>query len=277
MKLTLVTINLNDAQGLQKTLSSVWERQTFSDLEQIVIDGGSTDGSVDVIKKFADKLAYWVSEPDSGIYNAMNKGIVRAKGDYLLFLNSGDWLDDDVLSKVFSQSLADDIVYGNYTRVEKDGHRSSMIYKRPFNCVDLLLYSVGHPASFIKRELFDCELYNEDFRIVSDWAFFVKQIIGNGCSISHVNLNVSFFNSYGITSKPEMQKLATEESIRFLTDNFGPGIAELYKDVRRREDIFGYLSKWRVKEFLDSPWLLKYTSKCVNVLFWLKQILGIKR
>ena len=100
MKLSVITINLNDAEGLQKTLRSVWERQSFTDFEHIVIDGASTDGSVEVIKKYADKLAYWVSEPDKGIYSAMNKGIVRARGEYLLFINSGDWLADDVLAKV---------------------------------------------------------------------------------------------------------------------------------------------------------------------------------
>lgn len=277
MKLSIVTVNLNDALGLQRTMLSVWERQTFVDFEHIVIDGASTDGSVEVIRKYANRLAYWVSEPDKGIYNAMNKGIVRAKGDYLLFLNSGDWLDDDVLSKVFFQSQEDDIVYGNYTCVEKDGHLSPMIYKRPFNCVDLLLYSIGHPASFIKRELFDSELYNEDFRIVSDWAFFVKQIIGNGCSISHIDLNISFFNSYGLTSKPEAEKIILDEHIKFLTANFGRGVAELYKSVRKREDVIGYLSDGRIKEFLDSSWMLKYTRKCVNVLFHIKKFLGINR
>lgn len=277
MKLSIITVNLNDAAGLRRTMVSVWERQSFADFEHIVIDGASTDGSVDVIREYAGRLAYWVSEPDKGIYNAMNKGILRAKGDYLLFLNSGDWLDDDVLSKVISQPMQDDIVYGNYTCVGKDGNLFPMIYKRPLSYVDLLLYSIGHPASFIKRELFDGELYNEDFRIVSDWAFFVKQIIGNGCSVSHISLNITFFNAYGITSKPEMRKVASDEHARFLTDNFGSGIAELYKGVRERENIFGYLSDWRVKEFLDSSWMLKYTRKCVNILFWLRKTLRITR
>lgn len=89
-KLSIITVNLNDYKGLEKTLKSVWENQSFSDFEHIVIDGASTDGSVDVIKRYANKLAYWVSEPDSGIYNAMNKGILKAKGDYLLFLNGRD-------------------------------------------------------------------------------------------------------------------------------------------------------------------------------------------
>ncbi|MDR2910496.1 MAG: glycosyltransferase [Bacteroidales bacterium] len=91
MKLSIITINLNNVAGLQKTIESV-VKQTFTDYEYIVIDGGSTDGSADIIKQHANKITYWVSEPDKGIYNAMNKGIRVAKGEYCLFLNSGDWL-----------------------------------------------------------------------------------------------------------------------------------------------------------------------------------------
>ncbi len=87
LKLSIITINLNNLAGLQKTMQSVFE-QTFTDYEYIVIDGGSTDGSKEYIEQHSDKLAYWVSEKDKGIYNAMNKGIIKAGGDYLLFLNS---------------------------------------------------------------------------------------------------------------------------------------------------------------------------------------------
>ena len=90
-KLSIITVNLNNCIGLQKTFDSLFE-QIFKDFEQIVIDGGSTDGSRELIETNVDKISYWVSEKDSGIYNAMNKGIIKATGDYLLFLNSGDHL-----------------------------------------------------------------------------------------------------------------------------------------------------------------------------------------
>ena len=111
-KLSIITINLNNAAGLRKTIESV-VNQTFTDYEYLIIDGGSTDGSVEVIKEFADKITYWVSEPDKGIYNAMNKGILKARGEYLQFLNSGDWLvDNEVLFRVFSLNHFEDILYG---------------------------------------------------------------------------------------------------------------------------------------------------------------------
>ena len=90
MKLSIITVNLNNLEGLKKTYESVVS-QTFTDYEWLVIDGGSTDGSREFIEQHQDKFAYWCSEPDKGIYNAMNKGIVRAKGEYLNFMNSGDY------------------------------------------------------------------------------------------------------------------------------------------------------------------------------------------
>ena len=89
MKLSVITINYNNRDGLRKTIESV-VNQTCRDFEYIIIDGGSTDGSVDVIKQYADRIDYWVSEPDKGIYHAMNKGIAVAHGEYLNFMNSGD-------------------------------------------------------------------------------------------------------------------------------------------------------------------------------------------
>ena len=113
-QLSIITINKNDAKGLEKTLESIWKKQSFKDFEHIIIDGASTDNSINIIKKYASHLSYWVSEPDKGIYNAMNKGIIKAKGNYLLFLNSGDWLENDILARVFkeiSQKILSMLIY----------------------------------------------------------------------------------------------------------------------------------------------------------------------
>lgn len=83
-QLSIITINRNDAQGLEKPRKYM-EKQSFKDFEHIIIDGASTDNSINIIKKYASHLSYWVSEPDKGIYNAMNKGIIKAKGNYLCF------------------------------------------------------------------------------------------------------------------------------------------------------------------------------------------------
>ena len=115
MKLSIITVNLNNAGGLQKTIESV-VTQTWLDFELIIVDGDSTDGSVEVIQQFNDSAIpqfHWVSEPDSGVYQAMNKGIRMAQGEYLLFLNSGDFLvDSNVLSQVFKFGFSADILFG---------------------------------------------------------------------------------------------------------------------------------------------------------------------
>lgn len=113
MKLSIITVNRNNTEGLRKTIESVVS-QTYTDFEYIIIDGASTDGSVDIIKEYADRITYWVSEPDNGIYNAMNKGILKAKGEYLQFLNSGDWLvDEGVLQTMIKYTDDVDILIGN--------------------------------------------------------------------------------------------------------------------------------------------------------------------
>ena len=177
MKLSIITVNLNDCNGLKKTIESVI-CQTFTDYEYIVIDGASTDGSVDVIKQYANKITYWVSEPDTGIYNAMNKGILQAKGEYCLFLNSGDWLvENNILEKVFSITFDEDIVYGYDKHV---GSSKVKCYPEKWNFRVFLDDTLPHVASFIKRNLFyEVAFYNEENKAISDWEFFVLAIVNS--------------------------------------------------------------------------------------------------
>lgn len=110
MKLSIITVKLNNRDGLKRTIDSVVS-QTFTDYEWIVIDGGSTDGSRELIEQYQDHFAYWCSEPDKGIYNAMNKGIAHAKGEWLQFLNSGDVLySNNTLASVFSSKYDADVL-----------------------------------------------------------------------------------------------------------------------------------------------------------------------
>jgi glycosyltransferase involved in cell wall biosynthesis len=170
-KLSIVTVNKNNSAGLQKTLESV-SVQTFKDFEHIVIDGASNDGSIDVIKKFPH-IAYYESEPDNGIYFAMNKGVEKSTGEYCLFLNSGDYLvDGKVLEKVFNFDLSEDIVYGDC--VKKGMLRKAASGHLPIT----LFYKLSpfmHGCSFIKKSLLsDMKGYRTDFSIASDFAFFVE-------------------------------------------------------------------------------------------------------
>ena len=120
MKFSIITINYNNVEGLRNTIKSV-VNQTYTDYEFIIIDGGSTDGSVEVIKEYANIITYWVSEPDKGIYNAMNKGIEVANGEYLNFMNSGDcFYNNDVLQKVADYHLEKDMIVGHDYHYNED-------------------------------------------------------------------------------------------------------------------------------------------------------------
>ena len=201
MKLSIITVNLNNREGLQKTIDSVVS-QTFRDFEWIVIDGGSTDGSKELIEQYADHFAYWVSEPDKGIYNAMNKGIKVAKGVYLQFLNSGDWLcDSEVLEKVFGKERSADILYG-YMLVEGSKSFSCSAMMKPvLHWTDFIGNTLPHQASFIKRVLFEkFGFYDETYKIAGDTKFFIKAIVWEKATYEFVPEKIATFQPGGISS-----------------------------------------------------------------------------
>jgi glycosyltransferase involved in cell wall biosynthesis len=198
-KLSVITINLNNKPGLEKTIKSVSD-QTFTDFEYLIIDGASSDGSVDVIKNNNNKIDFWISESDTGIYNAMNKGIRNSTGIYCLFLNSGDILaNPGILEKCFNEDFSDDIIYCNL--ICDNGNE--LTYKKlssELTFWDFFIDSIGHQSSFIKRELFSrIGFYNENFMIVSDWEFFLKAIFVNRCSLRYLDEYLAVFNTSGIS------------------------------------------------------------------------------
>ena len=203
---------MNNKDGLQHTIQSVL-RQTFDDFEYIVIDGGSGDGSVQLINQYSERIDYWISELDSGIYAAMNKGISQAKGDFCLMLNSGDWLvEPDVLEKVFSIQPTADLLVGA-CQVSNRGvivHTSwpskhislSSFYKR----------TIPHQSTFIKRELFEkYGYYKEIYRIHGDYEFWIRTIIFNHCSIQPIQIVVTDYNSEGVSSMERNTSLSETE------------------------------------------------------------------
>ena len=153
--LSIITINLNNADGLERTIESVLN-QTYNDYEYIIIDGASNDKSVEIIKKYSHRVTHWISEKDSGIYNAMNKGIKLANGKYCQFLNSGDLLfDNNTLSNIFKSSHNDDIIYGNIMFNYMNGITLLAKMPRVITLKNMIRSTIWHPGSFIKRSLFN--------------------------------------------------------------------------------------------------------------------------
>lgn len=199
MRYSVITINFNNADGLRKTIKSVVS-QTSNDYEYIIIDGGSSDGSVDVIKEYAGKIHYWVSERDKGIYNAMNKGIAQAHGDYCIFMNSGDvFFNDNVLEDVSDIGCNDDIFVGVSVST-KDGSIISPAPLREISLYHLFYGGISHQASFIKTILLQNNPYDESLKIVSDWKFFVEEIIMNNCSFHYIDIKICKYDVEGVSS-----------------------------------------------------------------------------
>ena len=187
--------------------------QLYSNFEYIVIDGGSADGSKELLLNHTDKIAYWVSERDKGIYDAMNKGILQAKGDYLLFLNSGDYLiQEDILTRVFSERQDADILYGEL--IFDFGGENKKLEKRPAVLTKEFIFAdnVWHPASFIKRSLFnDLGLYNTQYKIAADYDFFFHAIAVKGVSTKYLPFPISIYDTAGMSSVPEnLRKINAE-------------------------------------------------------------------
>lgn len=228
MKLSIITINYNNKLGLQKTIDSVIT-QTFKDYEWIIIDGGSTDGSKELIEEYSQYITYWVSEPDKGIYNAMNKGILKAKGEYLQFLNSGDiYYNNKVLSLIFKNNNDSDIITGS---IFCDNKVLRGIGSKEISLNDFFYNSVFHPSSFIKKELFDkYGLYDENYKIASDWKFFLITIIIKVSSVSYIDKPLIIFDSSGISSTNIT--LVKYEKEKILNELFSPLILRDYTFLR---------------------------------------------
>jgi len=261
--ISIITINFNDVEGLKKTMTSVFN-QTFSNIEYIIIDGGSTDGSKEYIETNKDSLAYWVSEPDSGIYNAMNKGIAASNGNYLLFLNSGDTLHSKTIlaevNKHFSGNK--DIYYGNIMLC-KNGKEKIDIYPNTLSISFLYRKSLPHPASFIKRSLFDkVSLYNEKLMLVSDWEFFMCAILKYSATTEHIDIIVSDFDLNGMSNNFSHRNIMDNERKIVMETHF-PLIYELLENFNKKEKLLSNnrfkmlseLEKTTAAQKLNSLWL----------------------
>ncbi|WP_443936969.1 glycosyltransferase family 2 protein [Pedobacter sp. MW01-1-1] len=220
-KISIITVNYNNRQGLLKTIDSV-KRQTIKDFEFIIIDGGSTDGSEEIIRSEFSLFNYAVIESDNGVYHAMNKGIKASKGSYLLFLNSGDSLFNDHTLEKISPELNDinSIVYGDAAYQENTGE-VIRTYPDKLSFSYFMEHSLSHQASFIKRSLFeDFFYYNENYKIVSDWEFFIYTICKENVVYKHVNQTICNYDTQGISSILENHKLMHQERNAVISQHF---------------------------------------------------------
>jgi glycosyltransferase involved in cell wall biosynthesis len=267
---TIITVNRNNIMGLHATLDSV-VTQDFTNFEHIVIDGGSDDGSAELIGKYPHLSPSSITEPDKGIYNAMNKGITRAKGEYILFLNSGDELHDNgVLANIVQHLAGHDLIYGRDTLVKADGTR----WLKPYP--DLMTFSfmfrdtLPHSATFIRKQIFGTVgLYDEDMRICSDWKFFMLALFKHGCSSLYAPVPVSIFGLDGISADPTNFELVRTERQQ-VVDQYFPRLKsdlEELNHLRREQTDFRtlkeHLATSRLLQILRGFGLLRFMDELV--------------
>ncbi len=253
-KISIITINYNNKIGLLETIKSVIE-QSYDNYEFIIIDGNSSDGSKDIIAEHKTYLTYSASEPDNGIYHAMNKGTRIAKGDYLIYLNSGDtFFENNTLEKMapfFSSNS--DIIFGNMNCVGKD---YSWIKDYKDEVIDFNYFvrdTLPHQGAFIKNSLINNAEYpyDENLKICSDWKFFIDAIIKKNASLQHVPVIVANYNFDGFSSQPSSRSIIILERLNVLlkdyTDLFATSFDKLlsiereYSNIMRSRPIKAFL------------------------------------
>lgn len=199
---TVITVSYNAAHEIEKTIRSVIG-QSYENIEYIVIDGNSSDETVDIIKKYADKISKWTSEPDNGIFDAMNKGLNLAVGNWVIFMNAGDYFTDtNVLEKVFNQeyNMHIGILYGKvYLDLITEGRLSNWV---PFmhNSAKIKGMGISHQAIFVRTELAKKYKFNESFKIAADYNM-INQIYRQGYLLYDLNFPIAIYDTFGYSSQ----------------------------------------------------------------------------
>lgn len=263
--LSIITINKNNALGLENTIRSVL-KQSCDNYEIVVVDGASTDASVEVIHQIADQTGArmkWLSEPDSGIYNAMNKGIRMASGDYVQFLNSGDCLADETvverMMRALEQNNYPSILYGNMLKDMPDGMilRDRCFAGQDITFLGFYVGSLNHSPAYIRRQLFDkYGLYDETLKIVSDWKWYLQAIALGEERPVYVDVDVTLFDMHGISEtnkgldKEERKRVLSEMVPASILADYDRWSLSIDQMKRLKRHPWAYNIVWFLERFL---------------------------
>lgn len=264
-KLSIITINYNNKLGLSKTINSIIT-QSATQFEYIIIDGGSTDGSKELIVENEKDIDKWVYETDKGIYNAMNKGVKMATSEFVLFINSGDVLfDNDVILKTLH--LLDSnfsFIYGNLFYNENGKNVLFGTHPDKLSFTYFIQNSLPHPACFMKRELFDKHFYyNENLKIVADWEFFIYCICKENEPYKHINTTISNFDVSGVSSNPN-NKLVMDQEHQYVFEKHFPLFIDEIKIINEHQGTVNFMfEKIKTQKFRWS--ILKRFIKLLSI------------
>jgi glycosyltransferase involved in cell wall biosynthesis len=269
MKISIITVCKNAKNAIERTMLSVVSQNCFKEnIEYVVIDGASTDKTAEIIKQYSNKYPIkWISEPDSGIYNAMNKGIKMATGEYLLFLNAGDYLVHYNVIKSLTnlfESSEFDVIYGNTLSINPISEES---WIKATENPDIFFFfndSLPHQAVFYKRTLFDkFGMYDETFKILADNVFNKKILCDEHASVKYTDQIISVFTQDGISSTNN--KLRNEERKIFQKQCFSKEQLSEIKKQKDREEI--------LKSRKEQKSILRFLAKIFTKLheYWINR------
>lgn len=248
MKISIITVCFNAKDTIEKTFLSVFN-QTYKDVELIVIDAASEDGTLEVINKYKSKISHFVSEPDNGIYDAMNKGLSFANGDFILFLNANDvFYDERVLEKVvraLAQNPTAKLLFGDSEYVSEDKDSSKFIkfdiIKTDFS---LLFNNICHQSIFYRKSLFESfGGYSSEYKFFADWAFNIKCLVKNKVEAVYLPVVLSKFQLGGACSSKDLSGQAKEEKFK-LVKEFYPIFLPFFLADDLLEDVFKALYRF---------------------------------
>jgi len=253
-KFTIITVCYNIVSTIKRTCESIIN-QTFQDFEWIVVDGGSTDGTVDILKEYTARINILISEPDKGIYNAMNKGIKLATGEYINFMNGGDeFYEKRTLEKVYNKGLKADIIYGDEQRINGD---KTYIHKNWEQLTKDILYyrhGISHQSTFTRTIILQKYNFDENYIISADFDFFVK-MFNKRYKFSKIPIIVNNFYIGGISSQnkeicsKEYKKIRKKHfTIKyFICNKIEPLLEFLYNSIRYPRYFAGWIKQKLLK------------------------------
>lgn len=256
-KISIITVCFNSVKTIEQTIDSV-VTQTYPNIEYIIIDGGSTDGTVDIIRKYKDRISYWVSEHDRGIYDAMNKGICVATGEYIQFLGS----DDCLVANNIIRNVADllerdsdiDLLSGTVWMVDEE-LKIQYLWNNEFTYDDVYNgYMIHHQGMFTRTKILKERLFETSYKIVSDYEFFLYAYFNDNIKKEYSKLPIAFYSLSGISASADEEKWG-EHEIVMNKYNLNPNYVSLLLKKKKK---ITYKLKSILKHFLNKCKLERY-------------------
>jgi glycosyltransferase involved in cell wall biosynthesis len=271
MKFSVITPVYNAASTLERTILSVLSQNLEVELEYIIVDGGSTDGSLEIINQYRDRITKIISEADHGVYDAMNKGIMLTSGDVIGIINADDWYNDNALSTVegvFQEHLDVSIVYANIDNYVNNQYFHTFIPGKLENL--FFKFTLNHPSCFVRRQIYEqVGLFDLNYSIAADYDFMLRAYRADA-KFSYVKESLASYSLDGMSGKASNRLRLIQESWRVGYN----AASELSMSLQAQR--LGFYLNWILKEVLTFP-IKKVVNphKLQNLKRRLRKSLGI--